>query len=256
MQDAAYDRNARFFDADYADYLDDLPTIEAFAQRTGGPLLELGCGTGRLAIPLAQAGYQVTGVDLSPAMVTIARDKAARAGVTQRVTLIQGDYTDTPLGGPYRLAFVVMNTFLHLLSQADQLAALRHWAAHLTAGGLLLIDVMYPDVAHLASFDGRLELEKSWTDKETGHTVMKQLARTVDLAEQTLHVTLVYDEVALDGQLRRILAPFDLRYLWRFEAELLLKQAGFALEAIYGDWGLSPFESTSDRMILVAHLRR
>ncbi len=255
MHDTALDLIARFFDADYADYLDDLPVIEAFAQRTGGPLLELGCGAGRLLIPLAEAGYRVTGVDLSPAMLAIAGDKARRAGVTQRVTLLQGDYTDMPLGGPYRLAFVVMNTFLHLLSQADQLAALRHWAEHLTPGGLLLIDVLHPDVAQLASFDGRLELEKWWTDPETGHTVMKQLTRTVDLAEQTLHVTLVYDEIAADGQLRRTLAPFDLRYLWRFEAELLLKQAGFTLEALYGDWTLSPFEGSSDRMILVARRR-
>jgi len=255
MQDATYDRIARFFDADYVDLLDDLPMIEAFAQRTGGPLLELGCGTGRLAIPLAEAGYQVTGVDLSPAMLALAGDRAARMGVMERVTFIQGDYTDTPLGGPYRLAFAALDTFLHLLSQEAQLAALRHWGAHLSAGGLLLIDVMHPDVAQLASFDGRLELEKSWTDEATGHTVMKQLSRTVDLAEQTLHITLVYDEVTDDGQLRRTLVLFDLRYLWRFEAELLLKQAGFALEAIYGDWALSPFESTSDRMILVARRR-
>ncbi len=95
-------RAARFFDADYTGYLDDLPLIEAYAQRAGSPLLELGCGTGRLLIPLAEAGYRVTGVDLSPTMLRIARAKAEAAGVAERVTLIEGDYADAPLDGTYR----------------------------------------------------------------------------------------------------------------------------------------------------------
>ena len=95
----AMNRAARFFDADYAGYLDDLPLLEAYAQRTGSPLLELGCGTGRLLIPLAEAGYRVTGVDLSPEMLRIARAKAEAAGVAESVTLIEGDFADAPLDG-------------------------------------------------------------------------------------------------------------------------------------------------------------
>jgi SAM-dependent methyltransferase len=252
----AMNRAARFFDADYAGYLDDLPLIEAYARRAGSPLLELGCGTGRLLIPLAEAGYRVTGVDLSPEMLRIARAKAAAAGVADRVTLIEGDYADAPLDESYCLAFVVMNSFLHLDTQERQLRALRHWHAHLTPGGLLLIDVFHPDVSQLASLDGRLEWDKTWNDPETGTTVMKWLTRTVDLAEQTMHVTLIYDEVTADGSLRRTLVPFMTRYLWRFEAELLLEKAGFTLEALHGDWDANAFESASDRMILVARRKR
>jgi SAM-dependent methyltransferase len=251
----AMDRVARFFDADYAGYADDLPLVDAYARRTGGPLLELGCGTGRLLVPLARAGYDVTGVDLSPEMLAIARAKIEAAGMEQRVTLVHGDYADAPLAGPYRLAFVMMNTFLHLSSLADQLRALRHWREHLTPGGLLLIDVFHPDVAQLAGLDGKIEWDKTWRDPQTGVTVMKYLARTLDLAEQVIHVNLIYDEIAADGQVRRTLAPFDLRYLWRFEAELLLDKAGFALEAIYGDHSMEPFGGDSDTMILVARRR-
>jgi SAM-dependent methyltransferase len=249
-------RAARFFDADYAGYLDDLPLIEAYAQRAGSPLLELGCGTGRLLIPLAEAGYRVTGVDLSSEMLRIARAKAEAAGVAERVTLVEGDYAGAPLDGTYRLAFIVMNTFLHLNTQERQLSALRHWREHLAPGGLLVIDVFHPDVGQLAALDGRLEWDKTWTDPETGATVMKWFTRTVDLAEQTLHVTLIYDEIAADGNLRRTLVPFETRYLWRFEAELLLEKAGFTLEALHGDWEANPFESASDRMILVARRKR
>jgi SAM-dependent methyltransferase len=252
----AMNRAARFFDADYAGYLDDLPLLEAYAQRVGSPLLELGCGTGRLLIPLAEAGYQVTGVDLSPEMLRCARAKAEAAGVAERVTLVEGNFADAPLAETYRLAFVVMNTFLHLNSLERQLRALRHWREHLVPGGLLLIEVFHPDVSQLAGLDGRLEWDKTWVDPTTGATVMKWLTRTVDLAEQTLHVTIIYDEVATDGSLRRTLVPFDTRYLWRYEAELLLDKAGYALEALHGDWDANPFESASDRMILVARRKR
>jgi SAM-dependent methyltransferase len=249
------DRVARFFDADYADYTDDLPLVLAYAQRTGGPLLELGCGTGRLLVPLARAGYDVTGVDLSPEMLRIARAKVEAADIARQVTLVHGDLADAPLAGPYRLAVVRMNTFLHLATQSDQLRALRHWREHLAPAGLLLIDIFNPDVAQLASLDGRIEWDKTWIDPQTGATVMKFLTRTVDLAEQVIRVNLIYDEIAADGQVRRTLVPFDQRYLWRFEAELLLDKAGFALESVHGDRSLGPFESDSDTMILVARRR-
>jgi SAM-dependent methyltransferase len=247
---------ARYFDADYVDYTDDLPIIQAYAHRTRGPLLELGCGTGRLLIPLAKAGYEITGVDLSPAMLGIVRQRAEAAGVAGKVTPVEGDFTSVALPGKqmgrYRLAFIVMNTFLHLLTQEAQLDALRHWHTALAPGGLLLIDVFAPDVNELAGLTGCVEFDKSWRDVATGATVMKQAIRTVDQAEQLMHVIMFYDELSAEGTLRRTVVPFDLRYLWRFEAELLLTHAGFAIEEIYGDWDLSPFDSASERLILVA----
>lgn len=257
---AAGARVARFFDADYVDYMDDLPTLREFARRTGGPLLELGCGTGRLAVPLAGAGYEVTGVDLSAEMLAIARQRSLVAGkpagkAAERLTLVEGDYRDAPLGGPYRLAFIVMNTFLHLLTQADQLAALRHWREHLAPDGLLLIDIFFPDIDVLAGLNGQVEFDKSWQDPETGAEIMKQIIRTVDPAEQILHVTFLYDTVQPDGQMERTVVRFDLRYLWRFEAELLLERAGYTVEGIYGSWDLEPFDAGSERMILAARKR-
>ena len=106
-------RAARFFDVEYADYDEDIPVLEAFARRTGGPLLELGCGTGRTLIPLARSGYQVTGVDMSPEMLRIAAAKARAARVSKRVKLIEGSYADAPLEGEFAFAYIVMNTFLH-----------------------------------------------------------------------------------------------------------------------------------------------
>ncbi len=252
----AMNRVATFFDAEYADYEDDLPVLEAYAARTGGPLLELGCGTGRALVPLAQAGYEVTGVELSPAMLARAQARAEAVGVADSVRLIQGDYTTVPLGGPYKFAYLVMNTFLHLPDREAQLAALRHWREHLAPRGLLLIDVFHPDVAQLAALDGRMEWDKTWQDADTGETIMKFVTRTLDLAGQVMHVNMIYDAIAPDGRVRRTLVPYDARYIWRFEGELLLEQAGYTVEAVYGDWDMGPFEDTSDRMIFVARRRR
>jgi SAM-dependent methyltransferase len=248
-------RIARFFDAEYADYMEDLAALQAYAQRTGGPLLELGCGTGRLLIPLAHAGYDATGIDLSPEMLRIAGQKTAAANLTERVTLIQGDYAAAPLGGPYRFAFCVMNTFLHLRSIEEQVRALRHWRQHLAPRGLLLLDIFQPDHRQLAELDGRMVWDKTWVDAASGNTVMKFVTCTGDSAQQILHVTMIYDETAADGSLRRTVASYDIHYMGRFEAELLLEKAGYVLEAAYGGWDLTPFEGNCDRIILVARRR-
>jgi SAM-dependent methyltransferase len=245
-------RVARFFDAETAGYLDDLPALKDFARRTGSPLLELGCGTGRLLALLAKSGYQITGVDVSPAMLEIARRKVEAAHVAHRVTFVEGDYANAALQGPFRFIFIVMNTFMHLLTRADQLVALRHWHSLLAPGGLLLIDNFQPDVTELASLNGNVEYDKSWPDEETGGGVIKQVIRTVDQAEQRMHVTLMYDEIAADGALRRTVVPFDLRYMWRYEAELLLEKAGFSVEGVFGDWELGPLDGASERQILLA----
>jgi SAM-dependent methyltransferase len=243
---------ARYFDADTSAFLEDLPVIQAYARSTRGPLLELGCGTGRLLVPLARAGYTLTGVDLSEDMLGLAQAKVTAAGLSERVTLLQGDFGRIALHETYRFAFIVMNTFLHLLSRAEQLQALSHWHAHLAAGGLMLIDVFAPDVSELANLQGLVEFDKSWVDPASGATVLKQFIRTVDQANQIVHAVMIYDEIARDGQLRRTTVPFDLRYVWRFEAELLLEQAGFIVEDVFGDWELVPFDSASQRLILVA----
>ena len=249
---ASVDRIARFFDAEYRSYTDDLSALEAYADRTGGPLLELGCGTGRALVPLAVAGHQVTGVDSSRSMLQLARAKAEAAGVSQQVRLVEGDFAACDLGRAYRFAFTLMNTFLHLPDLPAQIAALKHWREALAPKGLLLIDVFNPDMGQLATMDGRLEWEQTWINGDTGERVMKFLTRVVEPSEQVMSVNHIYEEIAADGMVRRTVATFNLRYIWRFEAELLLDKAGFELEAIYGDWDMSPYASDGERMILVA----
>lgn len=249
---AEFDRFARFYDLDYEPFQDDVALYLGFAERTGGPLLELGCGTGRLLLPLAHAGFDITGVDMSPRMLEVAQAKVDEAGLGDQITLVQADMREANLPQQYRLAFIAINSFMHLVTLEDQLDALRAWRKLLLPGGLLIIDVDNPDPRHLLEADGRLDLQGRWFDPDTGATVLKQMSRTLDAARQLQHVLFVYDEVFPDGQMRRTLAPFQARYLYRYEGELLLDKAGFTPEQVYGSYDLDPYSSDSERMIFVA----
>lgn len=252
---ADFDRFARFYDLDYAGFQDDVPLYAGYAEHSGGPLLELGCGTGRLLLSLARAGFAITGVDLSTEMLGIARKKVETAGLAGRVTLVQANMSEVKLEQRFQLAFIAINSFMHLTTMEDQMAALQAWHRLLAPGGLLIIDVDNPNPQHLLEADGRIELQGRWFDPDSGATVLKHISRTADIARQLQHVLFIYDEVFPDGQMRRTLAPFQARYLYRFEGELLLDRAGFTPEQVYGSYDLDPYDSESERMIFVARRR-
>jgi SAM-dependent methyltransferase len=259
-----YDSFAGYFDLFSGQAIDDLPVYAGFAQRTGGPVLEMGCGTGRLVLEMARAGLAVTGVDNSSAMLALARRKIEQAGLLNRVTLVQADLCDLDLapgrlsekgvtpGRPYKLAICAQNTFCHMLSTADQVGLLHSAGWQLEIGGLLVLDVFNPDPAALVSNDRRLTLMGVATDPGTGHTLAQTMAREIDTGEQIEHVTLFVDEMEGSHWLGRRVFQFDLRYVFRFELELLLDKAGFALEALYGSYDLEPFEADSQRLLAVA----
>ena len=252
---ADFDRFARFYDLDYEPFQEDWALYQGFAERMGGPLLELGCGTGRLLLPLARAGFEITGVDMSPRMLAISKEKVNAAGLSAQVTLVQADMREVDLPERFRMAFIAINSFMHLTTLDDQLQALHNVHRLLLPGGLLVIDVDNPQAQHLLEADGRLDLQGRWFDPSSGATVLKYLSRTLDAARQLQDVLFIYDEVFPDGTIRRTLAPFQARYLYRFEGELLLDKAGFTPEQVYGSYDLDAYESASERMIFVARRR-
>lgn len=247
-----FDVFARFYDLDYGEIQEDIDLYRNFARRTGGPVLEMACGTGRVLLPLAEEGYSVTGIDASPAMLAIAREKAIKAGVANRVDLVEADVRSFSLERRYALALVAVNSFLHLLTIEDKIAALNRVAQHLERNGLLILDIFNPDPALFPSFDGRLIHESTRQLPDSGNTLVKLSSTRADLARQLLQVTFFYDEVLPGGDVRRTVAPFSLSYIFHNEIKLLLEHSGLRQEAIYGSYDLEPFDSESPRMIVVA----
>ncbi|MCL4465458.1 MAG: methyltransferase domain-containing protein [Chloroflexi bacterium] len=247
-----FDRVARFYDLTYADFDDDLPMYRGFAERCGSPILEIGCGTGRVVLPLARAGFRVTGVDISPAMLSIARQKVEQAKVAESVSLQQADARHLHLKVRFALAMIASNSFGLFVSHEDQLQVLHSARLALRPNGLLIIDMFNPDLGLLSSEDGQLFHDFTRVDESTGHTILKMHSRQVDLGRQTIDVTFIYDEMAPDGTLRRTLFPFATRYFFLNELQLLLEKCGFELENVYGSHDLEPYHSESDRIITVA----
>jgi len=247
-----YDAFARFYDLFYAQRDEDIAMYLDFAQAADGAVLELGCGTGRLLAPLARAGHRVTGLDSSAEMLAHARERLRAAGLTERVTLVQGDLRHFDLGERFALAILSANTFMHCHDTQEQLACLGCVHQHLHSGGRLIVDLSHPDLQMLGEADGHLLSDDPVRDPHTGCTVLRFVHQRLDVANQMQHVTFILDEVAPDGNVRRMFFPFRLRLVFRFEMELLLRLAGFGLEALYGSYQLEPFESNSERMIFVA----
>ncbi|MEK6719481.1 MAG: class I SAM-dependent methyltransferase [Chloroflexota bacterium] len=247
---------ARLYDVDLLEDPGDVDLYLALARRTAGPILELACGSGRLAIPLAAAGHAVTGVDLDPAMLDRARRAAGAAALAAGggLHLVEADLVDLRLAeaGTYRLAFIGLNSLFLLASRDRQRAALETLARHLAPGGLAVVDVWQPDAEDLARFDGRVMLEYARTDPETGNLVVKTSSAQYDPTSQVVELTTRYEEGRAGEAPVRWLRTDRLRLISADELTGLAGDVGLQLETLAGTYNLEPIGSAGDRAILLA----
>jgi SAM-dependent methyltransferase len=247
---------ARLYDLDLVDDPGDLDLYLALAARADGPILELAVGSGRLAIPLAEAGYHVTGVDLDPAMLDRARRRAsqARAGGSDRLTLVEADLVGLrlPDAGTFGLAFIALNSLLVLPSRAAQRAAIRTMADHLAPGGLAVADVWIPDAEDLTRFDGRVILEWPRLDPESGAIVTKAGSAQHDASAATVTMTTIFEEGGQGEPTRRWVRRDQLRLVSSDELRGFAEAAGLGVELLAGDYGLGPMGPGTERAILIA----
>lgn len=246
-----FDRFARYYDADMGGFADDLALYHELARRSDGPVLDAMCGTGRVVVSLAEAGFEAAGLDVSAAMLAVAENKREARGLGGRLRLHQGDVRAFALEDRFGLVLVPLNSFMHLETVADQLAALRSIHQHLHPDGLLALDLFNPDPRELAADQGALIYEHTF-QMANGNAVQKYVLRRSDFARQRQQVEFIYDELDVEGRLTRHALPFVMRWLYRYEAEHLLDRAGFVLEQVYGDYDLEPYTSESPQLIMMA----
>jgi SAM-dependent methyltransferase len=240
---------ARLYDLDLAeDPGDDIELYLALAERTGGPVLELAAGSGRIVRPFAAAGYAVTALDLDPAML-------ARLSTTvpAGVTTILADLTSWRPARPiYKLAILGLNALFLMTERHQQRAALESLAAALAPGGLAVVDIWLPDAPDLARYDQRLLLDYVRTDPETGRTVTKTVAALHDAATATVLLSSIYDEGLPGEPIVRWIRRDMLRLLGAAELVDLARAAGLEVETLAGDYGLEPLGPGAERAILIA----
>ncbi|MGH7562160.1 MAG: class I SAM-dependent methyltransferase [Gemmatimonadales bacterium] len=227
------------------------------ARSTGGPVLEIGCGTGRILIPTARAGVGIVGLDLSPSMLEQCRTRllGEPEAVRARARLVRGDMRGFDLGETFALATLPFRPFQHLLTVEDQCSCLAAIRRHLRGGGRLILDLFNPSLSALVqdNLGQALGEEPAFTSPDGRRVVRRHRILARDYASQTTRVELLYDITHPDGREERLVHAFSLRYLFRFEAEHLLVRCGFELEQVYGDYDRSPFGARyPGELILVA----
>jgi SAM-dependent methyltransferase len=247
-----YQLLARYYDLENAAFTEDLDFWLELAEAQGGPILELGCGTGRVLLNLARRGYAVTGLDNSVEMLDRLRAKLGAASARHLATppvIHQAALEDFDLGQQFRLALMPYNTFMHLLTTEAQLDVLNRIRRHLVPGAVLAFDLPNPGDAYAAQEQG-LTLERTFADGD--RTVQQFSSITLDRASQLAHITWNYDSTGPDGQVQRTIVPLTLRYTFPAEMRHLLERTGFTLTGLHGDYSGSPFADGASRMIVAA----
>lgn len=231
--------------------VDEMPILLRYAGEVGGPILDLACGTGRTTLPMAEAGYELIGVDVSEPMLSRAREKARERGL--EIAFHRRDCADLDLPLTARMATMTGHAFQEFLTNEAQDKLLRSVSRHLTPGGLFVFDTRFPSHDNLHKPAG----EQPWqtVKDEHGWTVSVTVVWSYDVVAQ------VQDYVMIDrisngtGAVEETRSLGRLRYTWPREMERLLDMHGFDLETIYGEWDESPLSATSYDMVVVARKR-
>jgi len=248
---------ASYYDWEHDDYLADVELYLRLAAECGDPVLEPACGSGRVALTLAQAGHQVVGFDLDRAMLERARRKRELLGPAgARCWLFQADLCHWHLDERFALAILALDGLGYLLEPEQQRQALALLARHLRPGGELVIDCTNHHTRDLGGDDHLLIHQRTAPYGADEATLTKWVARSYDLAGQRQHLTLFYDLCTSDGLVRRATAELTLRYFHRYELRWLLHAAGLEEVAVYGGYDESPFVEGSERLIVRARRPR
>ena len=234
------------YDAFNKPHRDDLPFYLAAARRARGPVLELACGTGRLTVPLAEAGVDVTGLDTAAPMLALARRKAAAAGA--RVRFVKGDARRFRLGRRFKLIFIAFNSLQHLGRPEDLAGLFASVRRHLAPGGRFVFDVPNPDPRYLSRDPDELLPVAYYDDPSGKGKVLVNERFFYDKAAQTARLTWHYRSERTGRTVKKTL---NLRCFFPEELLALVRCAGFRAAARYGDLDRSRFGSDSPRQVLV-----
>ncbi|MGY5860402.1 MAG: class I SAM-dependent methyltransferase [Candidatus Thorarchaeota archaeon] len=238
-----YRDTARFYDP-FA-WKDDESLYLKLAKRYGSPILELACGTGRITFLLAQAGFEITGLELSPEMLEVAQEKLMDfpGEVQNRVSLNQGDMTDFQLGMKFSMA-IIPSSFKFLVTTDEQLECLKQVRNHLTEDGVFILD-LYPHEITKPDETG------SVTAEVDGSMITRSYTYSKDLLTQQRYCKATVDVVHSDGTEEHIETRSVNALIFPREAELLVKAAGFKIVEDYGGNDLSEYKPGDWKRVLV-----
>ena len=251
-----YDSFSKGLDGDEAFYLEE-------ARKAGGAVLEIGCGTGRITIPIAESGVSIVGIDRAPAMLEVARRKIARLPeeTRKRLRIVEGDMRTFAMDRRFDLVIIPYRAFCHLMTTGDQRRALTRIRDHLVEGGRLVFNVFDPSIemiaAHLKPLGGSRNHMGSFPHPDTGRRVMVSTTRRYDPAAQTVEEYRFFEELDAEGRVvSTTVTPLFIRYAYRYEMQHLLELCGFEVEALHGDFRRGPFRHGKEQVWVARKTKR
>jgi len=243
------------YDAFY-DFRKDIDFFVGYSRKTRGKTLELGCGAGRVLIPTAIAGCEITGLDISPSMLKKCQEKIDRQPkkVQELIRTVEGDMIDFSIDERFSLVTTPFRPFQHLISTEEQKSCLECVHRHLDTGALLILDLFHPFLPAL--YDPKYQFEtKDVAERKLpdGREIRRtQKSPVVHRDEQYLESEFIYHVSYPDGRRERHVHSFPLRYFFRYEVEHLLELSGFRVRELFGNFDRSSFSQDSPEMIFVA----
>ena len=236
----------------------DLQWYQRVARESGGPILELGVGTGRIALALARDGLDVHGLDKHPGMLAVLRRKLASepAAVQQRLRLTEDDMRSFQLAQKFPLVIAPFRALLHNLTEADQLACFEQVRKHLAPGGRFAFNVFHPSLEFMSHHAGALAGVWRWGGtypRQDGGWIVRSEANRYDTVSRRVFSNHRYEDYGPDGVLRRtFLHRLELAYLYPPDIRTLLTQAGFTSVQINGGFDGRPLQRDTDELVVEA----
>ncbi len=252
MDISPYDSWAEIYDSLFSYVVDDISYYVEEATLSGGTVLELGCGTGRVSIPIARAGIDIVGIDASSAMLTRAREKSREAGIPN-LKLLWADMRDFNLSSEFNLVIIPFRGLLSLLSVDDEIRTLTNIKRHLAPGGKLIFDIFVPDLNMMVQ-EGDVPYHfRDVTDTETGRHLVVWNQANYDAFSQVMSIRTTIEQLDDSGRVSsKMYRDFALRYIFRWEMHHLLGLCGYDVQALYGNFERGEFREDSSEMVWVA----
>jgi|WetSurMetagenome_2_1015567.scaffolds.fasta_scaffold10622_4 SAM-dependent methyltransferase len=256
-----YTVGAKYYDGAYQNNpnLHDIPFYLDLAQRYGGPILEIACGTGRVLLEVARKGFEIWGVDSSPDQLAILTSKLRKEPErTQNlVRLFDGDMRTFSLDRKFRLVIIPFRPMQHMLTIDDQSSALNAARAHLMSDGLLAFDVFYPDFALLLQHSDKETLDVEWHDSDNESQVVRRYFRriSVDLLQQRFEGEFIFRTFEHDRVINEDRSQFTMGYYTYPHLLLLFRQCGFEVAEQYGGFSREPIDICKEMVFLLRPAR-
>ncbi|MEK4667421.1 class I SAM-dependent DNA methyltransferase [Niallia sp. FSL R7-0271] len=241
--------NPERYDAENEAYKPELPLLSEYAKLVCGPITDLACGTGRTAIPLAELGFSVTGIDIQKNMLNRAKEKGAQRNVS--INWLHADLTDFKLAEKSKLLYMVGNSFQHFLTNEDQDNLLKCVAASLQEGGYFIFDTRFPCKEELLQ-PVTEEYWKTYKEHKSGLSVQLSTISHYDDVRQIQHYVTIRKFIKENGEVQKeSRTNIKLRYVYPQELKRLLASHQLEMVAIYEDWNKTPLKNGSQNMICI-----